>query len=68
VSQQNFPAGWDEKRVKDLIAHYERMDENEMLAEDEAAEELVGQTLMVIPTELVPEVLELIRRNSSKTT
>ncbi len=30
------------------------------IAEDESAQEMSGQTLMVIPTELVPEVRELI--------
>ncbi len=36
------------------------MSDDEMVAEDEAAQELSEQTLMVIPTELVSEVRELI--------
>jgi hypothetical protein len=65
MKKQKFPPGWDEARVKSLIAHYEQMDDNEMIAEDEAAQEMTGQTLMVIPTELVPEVRELINRKTS---
>lgn len=65
MSKQKFPKGWDESRVKDLIAHYEQMTDDELLVEDEAAQELEGQTVMIIPTELVPEVLELIRKTSA---
>jgi hypothetical protein len=65
MKKQKFPPGWDEARVKSLIAHYEQMDDNEMIAEDEATQEMPGQTLMVIPTDLVPEVRELINRKTS---
>jgi hypothetical protein len=63
MSKQEFPPGWDEARVQRLIAHYERMDDDEFAAEDEAALETDGQTLMVIPTELVSSVRELIARS-----
>lgn len=66
MSNQKFPPGWDEARVKNLIAHYEQMDDEVMVAEDEAAYELVGQTLMLIPTELVPVVRELIARKNNE--
>ena len=65
MKKQKFPPGWDENRVKNLIAYYEQMDENEMVAEDEAAQNLAEQTLMVIPTELVPTVRDLIVRKSA---
>lgn len=64
MSKQQFPPGWDESRVQRLIKHYDEMDENSLLAEDEAAEEPNGQTLMMVPTELVPAVRELIARNT----
>jgi hypothetical protein len=65
MSKQKFPPGWDEDRVKRLMAHYEEMDEDEQVAEDEAAAEVEGQTLMVVPTDLVPAVRELITRRHS---
>ncbi len=65
MSKPKFPPGWDEARVQKLIARYEQMDDNEMVAEDEAAQEMAGQTLMVIPTEFVPAVRELIVRRVS---
>lgn len=62
MSQQKYPAGWDEERVRRLIAHYDELDDDELTAEDEAALESEGQTLMVIPTDLVPSVRALIAK------
>lgn len=64
MSKQEFPPGWDESLVQRLITHYEQMDDDAMVAEDEAAQEAEGQTLMVVPTDLVPAVRELIVRNA----
>ena len=63
MRQSKFPPGWDEKRVKEVMAHYESQTEEEAVAEDEAAFEASGQTLMEIPTELVPKVRELIAKH-----
>lgn len=57
-----FPPGWDEKRVQSVIDHYKSQSEAEALAEDEAAYEQDGQTIMELPTELVPKVRELIAK------
>lgn len=65
MSKQEFPPGWDEDRVRRLIAHYDELDEDEQVAEDEAASEIEGQTLMVVPTELVPAVRDLIAHKHS---
>jgi hypothetical protein len=59
-----FPPGWDEARVKRLIAHYDEQDDLAQVAEDEAALRAEGQTTMVVPTELVPAIRELIARRS----
>jgi hypothetical protein len=34
---ERHPKGWDEERVRRVIAHYEMQDENSAVAEDEAA-------------------------------
>jgi len=47
-----------------LIDHYENMNKDELLAEDEAAREADGQTIMMIPTEFAPAVRELTARNT----
>ncbi len=65
MSKEQFPPGWDEARVKNVLKHYEQVDDDTMIAEDDAAAELKGQTLMVIPTEYVSAVRELIERKTS---
>ena len=46
MRQNTFPPGWDEKRVQRVLAHYESQTEGEAIAEDEAAYEQEGQTIM----------------------
>jgi hypothetical protein len=63
MRQSVFPPGWDEKRVKKILEHYELQSEHEAVAEDEAAFEAPDQTVMEIPSELVPAVRELIAKH-----
>ncbi len=65
MKRSKFPPGWDEDRVKEVLEHYEQQTEDEALAEDEAAFEDPSQTIMEIPTELVPEVRELIAKHKA---
>lgn len=61
--KQRFPTGWDETRVRDVLAHYESQAEEEAVAEDEAAFEDPQQTVMEVPRELVPAIRELIAKH-----
>ena len=63
MKQSTFPPGWDEERVRRVLAHYEEQTEEEAVAEDEAAWEDQTQTLIEIPNELVPVVRELIAKH-----
>ena len=63
MKQNRFPPGWDEERVKRVLVHYESQTEEEAVAEDEAAFEAADQTIMEVPTELVPKVRELIAKH-----
>ena len=63
MAQSRFPPGWDEERVQEVLARYETQSEDEALAEDEAASETPGHTLMEVPNELVPAVRELIAKH-----
>jgi len=65
MKQNKFPPGWDADRVNRLLAHYEAQSEEEAVAEDEATFEAPGQTVMEIPTDLVPAVRELIAKRKS---
>jgi hypothetical protein len=65
--RSKFPEGWDDARVKRVIEQYESQTEEQAVAEDEAAAEQKGQTLMEVPSDLVPAVRDLIakRRGAS---
>jgi len=65
MNQSKFPPGWDEERVRRVLAHYEEQTEEETLAEDEAAFEDRTQTVMEIPNDLVPAVRELIAKHQT---
>ncbi|HEV3258013.1 MAG TPA: hypothetical protein VG013_14105 [Gemmataceae bacterium] len=62
AKSQKFPPGWDEERVRKVLTHYENQTEDEAVAEDEAAYEAEGQTVMIVPTDLVPAIRQLIAR------
>jgi len=59
-TEQNYPIGWDEARVRKLAEHYDNQTEDEQVTEHEAAFVAADQTVMVVPTELVPKIIKLI--------
>jgi len=67
IRQSKFPTGWDERRVKRVLEHYETQSEDEAVAEDEAAYKDTDQTFMEIPNELIPVVRELIAKKTELT-
>ena len=60
--KQKLPPGWDEERIREVIAHYEHQTEDEQFAEIEAAWEDPNVTMVAVPTELVPKVQALLAR------
>lgn len=63
MRQSKFPPGWNEERVRRVLTRYEEQTEEEAVAEDEASFENQGQTVMEVPTELVPFIRELIAKH-----
>ncbi len=63
MKQSKFPPGWDEEKVRRLLAHYEQQTEEEAVAEDEAAFEDSTQTVIEVPKELLPVIRELIAKH-----
>ncbi len=63
MRQNRFPMGWDEGRVRKILTHYEEQGEDEAVAEDEAAFDDAGQTVMEVPRALVPVIRELIAKH-----
>jgi hypothetical protein len=60
--KQKYPPGWDEARVRKLAEHHDNQTEDEAVAEIEAALNDESQTMMMVPTELVPEIVRLINK------
>ena len=63
MSKENLPEGWDEERVRRVIAYYEQQGDEDALIEDEAGVE-PSETVMSVPRELVPKVRELIAKHN----
>ena len=63
MKRQKFPRGWNEKRVREVLARYENQTEEEQAAEIETALKAENITMMAVPTDLVPKVLSLIQRH-----
>lgn len=62
MKKQRLPRGWTEERIRELAAHHDRQTEDEQAAEIDAALSAQDHTVMVVPTELVPEIQALIAR------
>ncbi|MEK6411111.1 MAG: hypothetical protein AABN34_29670 [Acidobacteriota bacterium] len=65
MTQNKYPSGCNERKVRRVLRHYESQTEDEAIAEDEAAFELKDQTAMVVPSKLVPEITKLIAKRRS---
>jgi hypothetical protein len=61
TAKNEFPPGWDEQRVRRLIAHYESQTEEEAVAEDEAAFERRTTSMVEVPNELLPAIRYLLK-------
>jgi hypothetical protein len=48
-----------------VLKHYEQQTEEQAVAEDEAAFEDAGQTVMEVPRKLVPRIRELIAKHKT---
>jgi hypothetical protein len=62
-TKQKFPPGWSDRKVRAVIKHYERLSDEELAREIESAPEVTEETLISVPTELVPAVRELIAQH-----
>ena len=61
--EQIYPVGWDEERIRKLAEHYDNQTEDEEVAELEAAMTAQeNETVMVVPTDLVPAIRKPIAK------
>ena len=63
MGKENFPEGWNEDKVRKVLACYEQQTEVDTLIEDEAGVE-ASETVMSVPRELVSKVRELIAKHN----
>ena len=61
MSEEKLPAGWDEVKMRRVVAHYDQQTESEAVLEDEAGIKS-SETVMSVPHELVPKVREMIAK------
>jgi hypothetical protein len=66
MKKQKFPKGWDEKRVKALIAELDARTDEEWIAADEAAAaDTDDQTVITVPNKLLSEIRRLLAAHKS---
>jgi len=63
MKKQVFPPGWDAEKVKALAEYYDNQSDEEAIAEAEAALETEGQTLVMVPSDLMPTIRALIAKH-----
>jgi len=57
----NVPKGWNNAKVRRVLAHYEKQTAEDAVREDETGVG-VSETVMSVPRDLVPKVRELIAK------
>ena len=61
MNEQRFPKGWNEQRVKELIAELDARTDEEWIAADEAAADDGGdQAVITVPASLLPDIGRLL--------
>jgi hypothetical protein len=61
MSDQKYPEGWDEQRVKRLLSELDARTDEEWIAADEAAAvEGDDQAVITVPAALLPEIRRLL--------
>jgi len=67
MTNNHFPPGWDEERVRRVLAHYETQIEEEAVIEDKRAFKSRGRAVIEVPVELMPVIHELIAQYEAPT-
>jgi hypothetical protein len=63
-----FPLGWNEQRVRDVLDYYDNQTDEDAAAEHEAALSSPDHTVMEVPAELVPIFRQIIAEHEKERT
>jgi len=66
MAKQELPPGWDAKQLKDLADYYDNQSDEDAIAEADAAFEMEGQTVVVVPVEIMPAIRDLIAKHQQE--
>ncbi|MCC7355965.1 MAG: hypothetical protein IT330_19670 [Anaerolineae bacterium] len=67
MRNNQFPPGWDEERVRRVLAHYENQTEGEAVFEDQRAFKSGNRTVIEVPAELMPVIREIVAQYEAAT-
>ena len=62
MKKQRLPKGWTQERIRKLAEYHDNLSEEEQAAEIVAGLTEDNQTVMVVPTVLVPAIVKLISK------
>lgn len=57
---KHSPIGWDEKRVRRVLSHYEKQTDEQAVVEDERAFKSKQRAVIQVPVELLPVIREIV--------
>lgn len=61
MNDNNFPKGWDEQKVQQLLKELESRTDDEWIAEDAAAaSESRDQSVITVPNSMLPQIRKLL--------
>ncbi|MBM3127768.1 MAG: hypothetical protein FJ009_03935 [Chloroflexi bacterium] len=60
MKNKHFPIGWDEKRVRRVLSHYEKQTDAQAVTEDERAFKSKRRAVIQVPVELLPVIREIV--------
>ncbi len=66
MTDNYFPPGWDEERVRRVLARYKAQTEEEAVTEEESAFGERGRAVVEIPIELMPSIREVIAQYETR--
>ena len=60
MKKQRLPKGWTEEKIRKLAEHHDNLTDDEQAAEIEAGLTEKDQTIMAVPTKLLPEIVRTL--------